>query len=185
MILITIETSVLAISYRFLCYRYWFQNIGLKKYPHIGPSLKMIQFAIFDLRGITERNLIGLPDLISLDMDEITKSLGQGYDIGYFNFNMFHDRRDNCVIPKQHVMFMQNQLDEIKGVSNRAIPTLEFMDTFNNIGYHEAGHDIIANACGGPMLYSEASARDPIFWRWHKQISDVLRNSLNILHGNG
>ena len=46
--------------------------------------------------------------------------------------------------------------------------------------YHSVGHSIIATDCKssgieGVMSYSEASARDPIFYRWHNHLEDILQ----------
>ena len=50
-------------------------------------------------------------------------------------------------------------------------------ETFEN-NYHGFGHVIIAQNCKtrhgpGLMLKAEASARDPVFYRWHQHIDDL------------
>ena len=47
--------------------------------------------------------------------------------------------------------------------------------------YHEDGHLHVGYCQGGnaPMVYSQVSARDPIFWRWHKHISNFIREMTN------
>ena len=52
--------------------------------------------------------------------------------------------------------------------------------------YHSEGHIIIAQACSpiynarsgrgsGVMAFSEVSARDPIFYRWHTHIENIMQ----------
>ena len=51
--------------------------------------------------------------------------------------------------------------------------------------YHSKGHMVIAKACSplyktpdrilGIMAYSEVSARDPIFYRWHRHVEDLVQ----------
>ena len=55
---------------------------------------------------------------------------------------------------------------------------IEFVNKLARNGYHEAGHLYIGQ-CGGPMEFAEASGRDPIFFRWHKQISTFIEKTLD------
>ena len=129
----------------------------------------------------TERRLVGLPDLVPLDQEHFGKSLGPGYSLGYFRFPPLRDRRDNCVVQPDKVANMGALKDRLTSYQGGSF--LGFIDTLSKNGYHEAGHLEIGQ-CGGPMEFSEASGRDPVFFRWHKQISLVVRETLdNILSG--
>ena len=64
--------------------------------------------------------------------------------------------------------------------------TFEEFGKYLDEQYHSCGHNIIAEACRadpkkeyGIMSYSEVSARDPIFYRWHSHIEDIAQQFRN------
>ena len=64
----------------------------------------------------------------------------------------------------------------------RSIERRVDMETFSEDledDYHNEGHQEIAKDCSeggfGPMRYSEVSARDPIFWVWHKHLDSIFQ----------
>ena len=63
--------------------------------------------------------------------------------------------------------------------SNPGSSLVEFMNNVYESGYVEYGYLNIGEFCGGPMPLTEASARDPLFWRWHKHIKDFVRATLD------
>ena len=120
---------------------------------------------------------MGLPELVPLDMANMAKSLGPGYTIGYFAFavSAFVDRRDNCFIPPFNVSKNEALLESFSrqpGSTHRELHNALGLDN-----YHNSGHIEIVN-CGGPSLYSEVAGRDPIFYRWHRQVSNLIEDTL-------
>ena len=63
--------------------------------------------------------------------------------------------------------------------SNPGTSLVEFMNKCYESGYADYGYLIIGDSCGGPMPLAEASARDPLFWRWQKHLTDFVRTTLN------
>ena len=56
----------------------------------------------------------------------------------------------------------------------------EKFSEYLELHYHRHGHTVIAKDCKtkgveGVMSYSEVSARDPIFYRWHGHIEDIMQ----------
>lgn len=94
---------------------------------------------------------------------------------------------ENCIVANHNATFIvkmkkvheavKNQIKEKKGYE-------EFL-SFLEKKYHGKGHDFIAEACSpifkpkwngmGVMAYSDVSARDPIFYRWHTHIEDLIQ----------
>ena len=107
------------------------------------------------------------------------ENLGPGYSLGYFAWEGMTARPDGCVVEKEKVA---NLSRIIRNIRNHKITTFEeLMYRIKHSEYHEKGHLAVGYCQGGdsPMVYSQVSARDPIFWRWHKHISDLIREMTN------
>merc|ERR1712142_498929 len=128
-------------------------------------------------RAVIERRLIGLPELVPLNFENFKKPLGLAYKMGYFAFSDLRDRQAHCRIPLNNVTDTEKRAQNLR--SNPGSSLREFLNKVNPSGYHEAGHLDIANHCGGPMTFSEVSAMDPEFFRWHRQISDFIETMLD------
>ena len=73
------------------------------------------------------------------------------------------------------------QAKKYSEMSSATVGTFEeFLHVLSNSGYHEDGHLAVGHCKGvGPMVFSQLSARDPIFWRWHKHISGFVMEMVN------
>ena len=123
--------------------------------------------------------MLGLPELIPLGPHNMGRSLGPGYDIGYFAWEGLTARPDGCMVEPGKVEELRETGQTMRSAQ---ISTFEeFMSVLKDSGYHEDGHLNVGYCQGGngPMAYSQVSARDPIFWRWHKHVSDFVRQISN------
>ena len=121
---------------------------------------------------------MGLPELVPLDMANMAKSLGPGYTIGYFafaNVSFFVDRRDNCIVPPFNVSEVGKTFEKFSRDPGSTLP--ELLDSLHKTEYHQYGH-LNLEECGGPSAYSEVAARDPLFYRWHRQVSNLIEDTL-------
>ena len=103
------------------------------------------------------------------------KNLGPGYDLGYFAWEGLTAKPDRCKVEPGKVAELSQKNKEIRA---KAISTFEeLMYVLKKTGYHEDGHLHVGYCEGGhaPMVYSQVSARDPIFWRWNKHVSTFIR----------
>ena len=83
------------------------------------------------------------------------------------------------------INIISSAYDKVKAKINRE-QTFEEFCKFLETNYHKKGHEGIAKACSstfnpinkngkGPMAFTETSARDPIFWRWHSHIEEIIQ----------
>ena len=99
-------------------------------------------------------------------------------------------RSSNC-IPSQGTRYTVTLNDMVKWNReilesvrrNERLDEGELAKKFEN-DYHEQGHVIISQNCdnsgdkvhgAGIMANAQASARDPVFYRWHKHIDDIAQ----------
>ena len=157
--------------------------IKKKKIWYNSTCLSIPAFACFKnvykiyLRAAIERRLVGLPELIPLNYSNFKQSLGPGYNTEYFRFQDLQDRKGDCLVKAKDVKITEGRRKSLESSPGSSVA--EFMDNIYKSGYHERGHLDIGDSCGGPMPFAEASARDPIFWRWHKHIKDWTKRKLD------
>ena len=118
-----------------------------------------------------------MPELIPLNFTNFMQSLGPGYTLGHFQFQEHQDRRGDCLVKAKAVKITEGRKKKLE--SNPGSSLVEFMNNVYKSGYDEFGHLNIGYFCGGPMSLAEASARDPLFWRWHKHITDFIVTTLD------
>ena len=132
--------------------------------------------------------MAGVKPVVPLNPSELKKSLGPGYRKGWYAWKTLGDRKEDCDVKSSNssmVEIMSNVYDKIKAEIARK-QTYEEFSKFVETRYHNKGHIVIAKACSstydpltskgqGPMAFSEVSARDPIFWRWHGHVEDILQ----------
>ena len=112
-----------------------------------------------------------------LETDWYRHPLGPGYKIGWYS--QHSNRIDDCRLTRA----ASNMLEEEYGGVLRRIERKEDMETFSEYMedyYHNSGHNAISMNCSedsdyGPMAYSTVSARDPIFWMWHKHLDSIFQ----------
>ena len=121
-----------------------------------------------------------------LSPEEFEKPLGPGYGLSgiWYAGGLISGRVDNCVISTDPQVnnSVPRMKDTEREVRERMMqkPTYESFGTTVQSSFHSMGHLAIGGQCGinnnvTNMQYSEFSARDPIFWRWHKYLEDIMR----------
>ena len=131
--------------------------------------------------------------MIPLDFDLMMKSLGPGYKNGWYTFDQLGNRIDNCVIQertfnKTSLAKVMAENEEVK-INVKSYKDYEEFAHFLETTYHRSGHELIADACSdmgpdknGGMKYSEVSARDPLFWRYHLYLEQLIQENKALNH---
>ena len=135
-----------------------------------------------------EREVLGTKPVVPLNPQEFRRPLGPGYKAGWYAWEGLAGRMDNCEVAAGIVNRSYSFLEDPEQSFAEVQAQLSTSRTFEEFGgfleeeYHSAGHNTIGFACspnpqgvGGVMVYSEASARDPIFYRWHAHIEDIVQ----------
>ena len=125
--------------------------------------------------------------VVPLDPTELEKSLGPGYRKGWYGWAGLGERKSDCLIERYRTDMMKNLYEDIK---RKLLETENYEEfcSYLELLYHNEAHTIIASSCSpmfdpqksnfegnGPMAYSECSARDPVFWRWHGHIENIVQ----------
>ena len=145
--------------------------------------------------------MLNLPDIEPLDFEKLGKPLGPGYDNFmpdpyippvkawdlYGRKNDCNLLRDTCQIESHDcVKSGQEWMNDMKGFHDQVIRSMESDDGYEKFGdvihgkYHSEVHSRIGGVCsskpkGCSFLYPQAaSARDPIFYRWHLHLDELL-----------
>ena len=133
-----------------------------------------------------EREVLRIRPVIPLSPSEFRRPLGPGYQAGWFARNDIGSRIDNCDMPTYDENF-NTRLDQRHAQLQEMIRRSDPFESFGRRlegGYHVDGHIFISQACSpiyengfgeGVMAYSTMSARDPIFYRWHTHIEDLIQ----------
>ena len=133
-----------------------------------------------------------MQQVVPLDPSELEKSLGPGYRKGWYGWKKLGERRHECDIGSINSTYTRSIRFTYQRVK-REIRKRQPYETFCKFlekKYHSKGHMVIAKACSptfeprtneglGIMAFSEVSARDPIFYRWHRHIEDVVQEYRN------
>ena len=138
-------------------------------------------------RYAVERFLLDLRPVVPLDPTEFAKSLGPEYKTGWYAVPEVGGRMENCIVANYNATFivkMKKVHEAVKIQTKQKIDYEEFLSFLHN-KYHWQGHKFIAQACSpifdapwygwGVMALSDVSARDPIFYRWHTHIEDLIQ----------
>ena len=141
----------------------------------------------------------GLPEIVPLSIGEWEKSLGPGIKVGWYAWKDLGGRIDNCNIKEINNTALEdftenfyNKMMNIlaKETDENAIADA-IVDRATGKSYHSRGHALISGLCHdnkdcgkgrrcmGLMEASEASARDPVFFRWHGHLEDILQKFRN------
>ena len=140
-------------------------------------------------RYAIERKVLEIPDIVALDIDLLHKSLGPGYEAGWWSWDGLGGRKDDCDFTKvckkrgcfKHKYGESHTRKHYENVlsSMETSNSIEEFGTVVNQVYHGHGHIKIGFFCrkggNGVMSFSEVSARDPIFYRWHQHIEDLIQ----------
>jgi len=125
-------------------------------------------------RANTERSAHGLPRIQPLTMEDVRSTLGPGYSVGWFSWRGLQGRMDDCVLSKYNEAMLYFLDKDVHSAMKTSRNVEEFGDMLGK-SLHGFGHIFIGetcspvktNDCNAVMCYSESSARDPIFYRWH------------------
>ena len=136
-----------------------------------------------------------------MDPTESWKPLGPGYIPGWYAWEGLGGRKDDCEIQSfnasyrdimakkyaeiQEKMNETSNFEEFGKLLEKGYHPNEFGKLLEN-GYHSKGHTYIGKACSniydvgedtgyGVMTFSEVSGRDPIFYRWHTHIEEIVQ----------
>jgi len=133
-------------------------------------------------RYLIERLLSGVKAVVPLEPAEFRNSLGPGYMKGWYN-NHWGDRKTDCNIGSIN----SSVVETINTAYQKMMAEIGRKPSFEEIAmlledkYHYMGHQYIAELCNavrrrrGPMYVSEASARDPVFYRWHTHLENIAQ----------
>ena len=124
--------------------------------------------------------------MIPLDPEAFKKNLGPGYKVGYFGsgFDLSDRfwyiinwvvsppfRSENCVLKAETTNRIDTKWKRVQGFFKKTTDENRFGNALNKV-YHAEGHLAIGEECknepddfDNPMVFSEVSARDPIFYR--------------------
>ena len=140
-------------------------------------------YIIFNLalnicRAAIERVIQGVSPNIPLDPSEFRKPLGPGYRAGWYAWASLDGRNDNCEVEASKVDIMERRYASVQEQIAR-ISSYEEFAKYLESNYHGSGHLDIAASCSdsgdGVMAHSSVSARDPIFYRWHGHLEDIMQ----------
>ena len=125
---------------------------------------------------------MNMEPVIPLETKNFRKPLGLGYRVGWYAWEELGGRVENCNISSYDESWIE-RLENIHAViqndMSQPLSFEEFSGPINHF-YHGDGHVLIGEACStgeedGPMSYSEVSARDPIFYRWHTHQENLMQ----------
>ena len=155
-------------------------------------------------RAAIERRVLNLPDIEPLDIEKLGKPLGPGYDNEMKDQNANPDktgqwdlfgRKEDCDLSKDQCQSICQYLNcsiaptgqqwlaemekDYKNISESMLK--DDYETFGRLmgnGYHGRAHGRIGSVCSPDgcsfLAPTEASARDPIFYRWHLHIDELF-----------
>ncbi|XP_023320583.1 hemocyanin AA6 chain isoform X2 [Eurytemora carolleeae] len=134
---------------------------------------------LFVYRYITERDTVGIPEITPLDANARRGSFSTFYSITPINdpqrvlSNRYSSNVDFCRLPPQ----VYSRIDSAESECFRSLNRGDGLEAYgsNCDFYHNVGHNSIGDQCKsgnqlGLMGFSDVSARDPIFYRWHTEI---------------
>ena len=151
---------------------------------------------MFNIRITIERRILNVADIVALDTEGFKSSLGPGYRPGWWSWSNLGGRKDWCnpdyecrrtKLWRRRCKSWRWGQEHLEEHYNEVIEKMESTDDYNEFGrkvddmYHGLGHMRIAYLCStkwkkkGIMATSEVSARDPVFYRWHQHIEDIVQ----------
>ena len=106
-------------------------------------------------------------------------SLGPGFSLGDWAWDGLTARPDDCKANSRDVKKLIQIGKKLK--KSRIATFAELLYKIYKSKYHDEGHMAMAHCQGGnnSMGYSQVSARDPLFARWHKYMSNFIRELAN------
>ena len=120
----------------------------------------------------------GVAPVVPLTLSDLRRPLGPGYTVGFYGWENLAGRIDDCRLRWWGVNDLERRYNDIQRRMER--------ESFERIGdpldwFHGIGHVNIGRECStsypdeGVMRHSEVSARDPIFYRWHTYLENIVQ----------
>ena len=160
-------------------------------------------YYLTSFRAAIERRVLNLPDIEPLDLEQLGKPLGPGYDNEMEDQNANPDkqydlfgRKEDCDLSKDQCQSICPYLNcSIASTGQQWLAKMEkdyqnisesmlkddyetFGRVLEGVGYHGGVHDRVGSVCSPKgcsfLAPSEASARDPLFYRWHLHIEELF-----------
>ena len=162
----------------------------------------MLRDYLTSFRAAIERRVLNLPDIEPLDIEKLGKPLGPGYDNEMEDQNAQPDpdyklfgRKEDCDLSKDQCQgdevcpykcntsgqeWLAKMKKDYQSISESMLK--DDYETFGRVlegvGYHGGVHDRVGSVCSPKgcsfLAPSEASARDPLFYRWHLHIEELF-----------
>jgi len=134
-----------------------------------------------------ERHSVGVDPVVPLTVEHLKKPLGPQYRAGKYTIpRIATGRKKDCrLISGRSRTFIGELESFVKDFKNGRSTTEsnKFGSSLNDL--HGSGHMNIAEDCkagreaDSVMAASPFSARDPIFWRWHTYLEDIMNEFRN------
>ena len=127
--------------------------------------------------------MLGVRPVVPLSMRSFQGSLGRGYRVGWYGWPGVSGRRESCRVSSRDRRRLQILYDNARNFM-RSTSFEAFGRSLNR--FHGRGHVIIGNRCPtsfrgeGVMTHTETSARDPIFYRWHSFLENLVQEYRDI-----
>ena len=117
--------------------------------------------------------------MVPLNSSILQTGLGEGYPVGWYGWEKLEGRNNDCKLSSSAMKELKVLFGHVKKNMN------EPFETFAKVlgAFHNRGHWFIGAECSplneGGMHFSQVSARDPIFWRWHLYIENMVQRHRN------
>ena len=138
-------------------------------------------------RYALERLSVGVEPVVPLTMKDIRNTLGPGYEVGWYGWDTLSGRKTNCRLPPRKIRILEEDYSKIRRLMKDGS---SFEDFGKELDWplHGRLHNYISEECltnnngqdSGVMCCSEVSARDPIFYRWHSFMEDLVQEFRDI-----
>jgi len=139
-------------------------------------------------RYFIERYVMGLPDTVTFDKQERTKNFTSKYNVeanteDRVTLQGFESATEYCTLSDQQERNMTETEADIDGFLSEAENLNEYANQLS-VAYHGEGHRAVS-LCAPSGDYTAhimwrpaTSARDPLFYRWHKEVEAKVENYL-------
>ena len=124
---------------------------------------------------------MNMEPVIPLEPKDFRKPLGFGYRVGWYAWDEIGGRVENCntsSFDESGIELLENSLAGIQHTMSLSLSFEVFSGPIDR--YHGRGHTLVGRACStsegnGVMSFSQVSARDPIFYRWHTHQENLMQ----------
>ena len=123
-----------------------------------------------------ERFSVGISPVVPLDVEEQRKPLGPGYKSLTTRMDIA-GRKSNCRLSGASKAGLSFELKDLLGYKSFGFEKYGYVAEY----YHNTGHRYIDDDCTmdikrtTAMMSSATAARDPIFYRWHSYLENLMQ----------